>query len=203
MPENQDVRTGPQHLWNAESEFPLDTAGYEIVPEPEQRASLSGPQPVYGRGKSKGIGGTDVSAEPTNYHPPNPHDAVRHERAPTPEELMAMADAMEREQLAQHSQRMGQGPAVDPIQDRQLGRANSAPDWLNQYMDAQQLSELSGLSAEPENSYAQAEGVYTGPTGPAMGMSFDGIDKVGGRKYRSEQERLKELRNEERHAGRR
>ncbi len=298
MPENQDVRTGPQHLWNAESEFPLDTAGYAVVPEPEQHASLSGPQPVYGRGKSKGIGGTDVSTAPTNYHPPLAADKVRHERAPTPEELMRMADMMEQEQLQQHSKRMAQGPAArrlaigsdrtgynteltaggevaykdwkskydpldsgvdydhrgffdanetrganghgtdkfkkpnhptfsdesqyatgenakyaghwgpgeenyipgqqkydgpldapDTIQERQLGGSQSPPDWLRQYMDAQQAS-------EPEN-------VYTGPTGPAMGISFDGIDKVGGRKYRSEQERLKELRNEERHAGRR
>ncbi len=182
---------GTQHLWSSEASLPLDTAGYEIEPDaPDGRASLTGPQPVYGRGGSKGIGGTDVGPEPTNYHPQSPHDQVRHERAPTPEELMAMADAMEQEQLQTHNQRIGQGPAVDPIQDRQLGRANSAPEWLSQYMDAQQ-------SAEPEN-------VYTGPTGPAMGMSFDGMnDKVGARKYRSEQERLKELRNEERHAGRR
>ncbi len=252
-------------------------------------ASLSGPQPAWGTKGVYGIGGTEVSDAEKNFHPKDPHDQVRHERPPTPEELMAMADAMEQEQLQQHGRRMAQGPAArrlasgsastgydteltsgaerafqgsrdgdtgvdydlrgafaagqgrggnghmtdqfkkpnhptfsnesqyaegenakyaghwgpgeenyipgqerysDTIQERQLGGSQMPPDWLSQYMDAQQ-------AGEPEN-------VYTGPTGPAMGMSFDGMnDKVGARKYRSEQERLKELRNEERHAGRR
>ncbi len=54
------------------------------------------------------------------------------ERHYTPEELMALADAMEEKMKAEHAAQMAQGPAV---------KNGEPPQWLSQYMEKQPFTD--------------------------------------------------------------
>jgi len=148
------------------------------------RASLSGPQPSFGRG----IGGT----KPERDYEPQPSDSrpVAPPRDLSPDELMSMADMMEQD-LMDRTRASEGSTEVDPALLRSggvheaytpsnegLGEAPvnpyggtvnpDMPDWLLEYMEKV----------------------------PSMGeFNPNDMDKVKGRKYLSEQEMLKHIKS--------
>lgn len=131
-------------------------------------ASLSGPLPDFGSGSSsaKGIGGTEVGVDKgqNTYHPQQAQA-----RQPTPEELMAMADQMEKEFLSRtQDAKKEHSSAVEPALQRSAGQ-EGPPDWLVQYMEKQP------------------------PTDPYHQVMPGRVDIVNANKYLSEQEKLKLL----------
>jgi hypothetical protein len=95
-----------------------DASAWGLAPEEiEQQASKSGPS----------IAGGGMMGTPA--HPSVAPRTQQAERHFTPEELMAMADAMEQRQRQEHEARMSMGPAVhnDP----------TVPNWLTDYMAKQ------------------------------------------------------------------
>ncbi len=139
------------------------------------RPSLSGPQPMYGHSEQRGLGGTMVAPQ----RPVAP-------RAMTPQEMMAAADAMEKDFLKQGDRSSHvdprligtpDGPDLDPALKRQLGQGQEPPDWLSQYMSNQPYSD------------------------PYHQIMPGRVDLLGSNKYLSEKERLKMLRDEQRTAG--
>lgn len=90
-----------------------------------QGPSVAGPAPRYGVGMGGSMASPAVAYKTRPVSPPP-------ERHHTPEELMAMADAMEERQKAEYAARMAQGPAVKP--------EGPAP-WLTEYMSKQPFTD--------------------------------------------------------------
>ncbi len=128
--------------------------------------SLSGPIPRYGHSGQRGLGGSLVSDAMQGKASEHGKHTQDHDVNLTPEAIMAKANELENNLLAQ---RLDGSTAVDPALIRAGYVTGEPPDWLREYMEAQ---------PDPGS------------------MSFGGttvVDRVGGQKYLSEQERLKLL----------
>lgn len=142
-------------------------------------ASLSGPEPSFGRGSMpqgpKGIGGTPVSV------PAHRAQQASQNQELTPETMLRLADQMEQDLM----ERTKASEGTTEVDSALIRGGNpyggtvtpDAPDWLVQYME--------GVPNAGETfGYAQAS-QYGGPA----------LDKVKAKTYLSQQEMLRHLKS--------
>ncbi len=133
------------------------------------RPSLEGSGPQMG--KASGIGGTVVGAE-GGMGRPHPSATGQHTPDLSPEQMMAMANEMEQNQLEdavrqKASAQMGQSSVQGSLDHTGAQTAGQTPSWLNDYMQHQPF------------------------TDPYHQVPMSGLDAIKANKYLTERERLK------------
>ncbi len=162
-----------------ELRYKADNSGTErIKPETVSYtgASLSGPQPNYGHTGQRGIGGSVIAEAMQGKAKAHGEHTKDHDLALTPEQMMAMATKEENDFLSKTAALDG-STAVDPTLIRTAGRGNDPPSWLSEYMETQPF------------------------TDPYHQKMPGRVDIVNANKYMTEQEKLKMLRDLQRHQG--